>query len=195
MLANGITAARMHWAEVNEQVYFNNGSSSGVITQDNQLLPYGTPAAPTLRPSAAARRQQYRVCTLVLADGRETGTSDDMVITIGEGQALQVQRAAKRRRLHHAHYIAPANSQVFGLARGPGAFTWNADPTALGVECTTYGLDPLPAGATVVQIWKRPGLGGAVRPGRPAPRSCSVAPAGLPPVRDLEDYDVRWLAR
>ena len=83
-----------------------------------------------------------------------TNTSDGRSSRSAEGQALQVQRSAKRRRLHHAHlHRAGQQPGVRPGARGLRRFTWNADPTALGVECTTYGLDPLPAGATVVQIW------------------------------------------
>lgn len=194
VLASGITAARMHWAEVNEQVYFNNGSSSGVITQDNQLLPWAwnVPAAPTLAAvSGSLAPGQYRVvCTLVLADGRETGTSDEAVITIGEGQALQVSALPSAAGCTTRTYIAPANSQVFGLARvGSGAFTWNADPTALGVECTTYGLDPLPAGATVVQIWNGRAWAALYDPTAGATFLFRSRPLAFH-LFDLEDYDV-----
>lgn len=194
VLASGISSARMHWAEVNEQVYFNNGTSSGVIAQDNQVLPWAwsVPSSPTLAAvTGSLPPGQYRVvCTQVLADGRETGTSDEVSITIAEGQALQVSALPSAAGCTTRTYIAPANSQVFGLAHvGSGAFTWNADPTALGVECSTYGLDPLPAGATVVQIWNGRAWAALYDPTRDCTYLFRSRPLAFH-LFDLEDYDV-----
>lgn len=194
VLASGITASRMHWAEVNEQVYFNNGASSGVIAQDNQVLPWAwnVPASPTLAAvTGSLAPGQYRVvCTQVLPDGRETGTSDEVSITIAEGQALQVSALPSASGYTTRTYIAPANSQVFGLARvGSAAFVWDHDPTALGVECSTYGLDPLPAGATVVQIWNGRAWAALFDQSTGATYLFRSRPLAFH-LFDLEDYDV-----
>lgn len=158
-LASGIdTSARVHWCEVNQEVYFNTGASDGIIMPDNEVRSWSwtIPASPTLAAiTGSLPAGTYRVvCTFVLADGRETGTSDEVSIELADGQALQVSALPAASGCTTRTYIAPAHSQVFGLARtGTGAFTWNSRPEALGVECATYGLDPLPEGASVVQMW------------------------------------------
>lgn len=40
VIATLASTAAMHWAEVNDQVYFNNGTDSGVIQPDNEVLPW-----------------------------------------------------------------------------------------------------------------------------------------------------------
>ena len=158
-LASGIdTSQRMYWCEFNGEVYFNNGVSDGLIRRDNTVLPWSwsVPSSPTLAAvTGDLPPGQYRVvCTLVLADGRETGTSDEVSITLAEGEALQVSALPSEAGCTTRTYIAPAHSQVFGLAhQSSGAFVWNSSPDMLGVECSTYGHDALPSGASVVQMW------------------------------------------
>lgn len=159
-LASITGSGRMQWCEINEQVYYCNGTSDGVIQQDDEVLPWSwtVPASPTLAAvTGDLPAGLYRVvCTQVLPDGRETGTSDEVSIQIAEGQALQISAIPVLSGGRTRTYIAPANSQVFGLARDgttETSFVWNSRPDALGRECSTYGLDPLPAGVSVVQMW------------------------------------------
>lgn len=150
------SSAAMHWAEVNEQVFFNNGTDAGIIQPDNTLLDWrwSAPNTPTL--AAVTGRLPaglYRVlCTSTLADGRETGACDPAEITLTDGQALQISGLTPGGNV----YIAPADSTVFQYAGYPDgtAFVWNNSPDDLGRDFLLDGLDPLPAGADVIQVWK-----------------------------------------
>lgn len=156
VLKTGISAAPMFWTEINDQVFFNNGVDSGVILADNTVLVWrwAGPFAPVVAAvtgTLPAGTYQVRVTT-VLADGRETGTSDASEITLGEGQALQISGLAARSNV----YIAPANSTVYQLAGAntSSSFVWNSGPEYLGRDLLNAFLDPLPTDATVVQEWK-----------------------------------------
>lgn len=150
------SSAPMNWTEINAQVFFNNGTDSGIIQTDNTVLDWGwaPPGAVALSAvTGSLPAGTYQACsTMVLPDGRETGTSGVTEITLTEGQALQISGIA-----HGANvYIAPANSEVFQLAytRAPGAVVWNSTPDALGRDLTNAFLDPLPYGTSVIQAWR-----------------------------------------
>ena len=150
----------MYWAEVNTQVFFTNGTDSGIILPDNSVLPWGwqTPAVPGVAAvTGSLPAGQYQVrCTFTLPDGRETGASYVTELTLTEGQALQVTGLQTLSGHTTNIYIAPANSTVFQLAFSTtslSAFTWNASPDDLGVELTNHQLSPLPASTDVIQEW------------------------------------------
>lgn len=150
----------MYWAEVNTQVFFTNGTDSGIILPDSSVLPWGwqTPAVPGVAAvTGSLPAGQYQVrCTFTLPDGRETGASYVTELTLTEGQALQVTGIQTLSGHATNTYIAPANSTVFQLAFSTtslSAFTWNASPDDLGVELTNHQLSPLPAGTDVIQEW------------------------------------------
>ncbi len=150
----------MYWAEVNTQVFFTNGTDSGVLLPDSSVLPWGwqTPAVPGVAAvTGSLPAGQYQVrCTFTLPDGRETGASYVTELTLTEGQALQVTGLQTLSGHTTNIYIAPANSTVFQLAFSTtslSAFTWNASPDDLGVELTNHQLSPLPRDATSIQAW------------------------------------------
>lgn len=150
----------MYWAEVNTQVFFTNGTDSGIILPDNSVLPWEwqTPAVPGVAAvTGSLPAGQYQVrCTFTLPDGRETGASYVTELTLTEGQALQVTGLQTLSGHTTNVYIAPANSTVFQLAFSTtslSAFTWNASPDDLGVELTNHQLSPLPRDATSIQAW------------------------------------------
>lgn len=155
VLKTGIAQAAMHWAEINNHVYFNNGTDSGVILPDNSVLDWAwtVPATPTVAAvtgSLPAGLYQVR-CTTTLADGRETGPSDSAEIVLGEGQALQITGLTAGTRV----YIAPADSTVFQYAGTyTGSFVWNSSPDDLGRDLLNVLLDPLPQGTDVIQFWR-----------------------------------------
>lgn len=155
-LTTGLTSAPMYWAEVNQSVYYNNGVSRGIITPGNDILPWEwtTPAAPSVAAvSGSLPAGTYQVrCTQTLTDGRETGTSESVSVTLTDGQALQISKIPTNANV----YIAPANSTVYQLARerSPAAFVWDSSPDFLGQDLLHQFLDPIPAGATVIQIWR-----------------------------------------
>jgi hypothetical protein len=161
VVATGLQDAPMHWAEVNQQTYFSNGTDSGIIAADGALLPWRwpVPPAPTIVPvTGSLAAGWYRAfCSYILPDGRETGPSDPVELVLGEGQALLVSGIPVQPGHRTRTYICPANGEVFQLARSHAeetAFVWNTSPDALGRECSTIGMDPLPAGATVIQHWR-----------------------------------------
>jgi hypothetical protein len=160
-LKTGLTSAPMYWAEVNDQVFYNNGTDSGVILPDNTVLAWAwpVPTTPTLAAvtgSLASGLYQVRF-TYTLPDGRETGSGDPAEIYLTAGQALQVSGIPLISGGLTNAYIAPANSTIFQRAftsAGATAFVWNSQPSALGIELAYTFLDPLPAGTDVIQHWK-----------------------------------------
>lgn len=158
-IRSGLSTAPMYWAEINEQVYFNNGTDRGVILPDHTVidLEWPVPSAPTLSAvtgTLPAGTYQVR-CSYVLADGRETGTGDSAEITLNGNEAISITdipQAAASTNL----YIAPANSTVYQLA-GSTAFTattWGAGNDALGRDLVNAFLDPLPRNTTSIQFFK-----------------------------------------
>lgn len=158
VIAEGLEAERMHWAELNEHVYYSNGTDLGIIDAINSHREWSwpVPGAPTLAAvTGDLPPGKYDVCcTYVFEDGRETGSGVASSIDIAEGQALQISDIPHADGMSTLVYIAPANSTVFQLAyRGrTGAVVWNHGPNALGRNLTTFGLDPVPAG-NVIQFW------------------------------------------
>lgn len=159
-LRSGLSSAPMHWAEVNRRMFYNNGVDAGIIEPDNTVLDWRwpTPAAPAVAAvTGTLPAGQYRVaCTYVLADGRETGSSDYTEITLVEGQALQISGVPQLAGAITRTYIAPADSTVFLLARSGTltAFVWNLSPDSLGIELATQDLAALPLTADVIQVWR-----------------------------------------
>lgn len=159
-LMSGLAAARVHWTEINEQVFFNNGVDAGIIQPDNEVLDWRwpTPGTPTLTAvTGSLPAGWYQVCcTFRLADGRMTGSGVAAEILLGEGEALQITDVPQLAGADTCVWIAPANSEVFQLADESAASTvsWNASPDALGRELGTPLLEQLPLGCEVIQAWK-----------------------------------------
>ena len=153
-------SAPMHFTEVNDQVFFNNGSDRGIILPDNSVLDWDWPTPDTPQLAAVTGRLPaglYRVCcTFVLPGGRETGNSDMAEIALGEGQALQITGIPQIDGLATRVYIAPADSTVFQAAGMPtiSAMVWNEAPENLGCDLLTDGLSQLPDQVDVIQFWR-----------------------------------------
>jgi hypothetical protein len=159
-LRTGLTSAPVHWAEVNDQVFFNNGVDSGIITADNNVLDWrwpvpDAPALSAVTGNLAAGLYQVR-CTYTLADGRMTGASDSAAIVLTEGQALQITSIPQFAGATTNVFIAPADFEVYqhaGQVVGT-AMVWNSGPDDLGADLLTTFNDPLPLGADIIQIWR-----------------------------------------
>jgi len=155
VIKTGITPAPMYWAEINDDVYFNNGTDRGIIRPDNSLIDWAwsvpaTPNVVAVTGSLAPGLYQVR-CTKLTSDGRETGSSDSFELVLPEGRALQISGLAPNSRV----YIAPADSTVYQYAfTATGAAVWNSSPDNLGRELLNNLLDPLPLGTDVIQLWK-----------------------------------------
>ena len=159
-LATLSSSATVQWTEINDQVYFSNGVDCGIIQPDNSVIDWRwpVPTAPTVSLATGTLASGiYSVCcTYVLADGRETGPSDPVTITLVEGQAITISDVPQFPGTSTRIYIAPANSSVFQLAAKTtgSAITWNFSNDALGIDLTTDGLDPLPTGVSCIQMFR-----------------------------------------
>lgn len=159
-LAALTTLAPMHWAEVNDQVFYSNGTDCGIVRPDNSVIPWRweIPPTPTLSLATGTLATGiYSVCcTYLLDDGRETGPSDPVTITLVEGQAISISDIPHIAGATTRVYIAPANSSVFSqaAASAPSALVWNLSNDALGKDLATDGFDPLPVGVSCIQIFK-----------------------------------------
>ena len=158
-LRSGLVSDPMRWTELNQRVYFTNGTDSGIILADGTVLDWvwGIPAAPTLVPMTGSLPVgQYQVCcTFLLSDGRETGSGDVSVIDVTQGQGIQISGIPQAAGKTTLVYIAPANSQVFQFAfsNSSGSANWNSRPSSLGADLTTHMRRPLPAGASIPASW------------------------------------------
>lgn len=160
-LRAGLSAAPMYFTEINQQVFYNNGTDSGIVLPDNSLIDWGwtvpdPPAVAAVTGNQPAGLYQLR-CTFTLPDGRETGASDSVEITLTSGQALQVSAIPLRSGSFTNVYLALADSTVFQrvfTSIGTTAFVFNGSPNDLGVDLNNNFLDPLPLGADVIQAWK-----------------------------------------
>ena len=159
-LATLTSTEPMFWTETNDQVFFNNGTDSGVILPDNTVLPWGwqTPAAPSVSAvTGSLDPGTYQVrCTFSLPDGRVTGMSESAEITLVAGQSLSISSIPLLTGHVTNVYVAPANSTVYQLAfitQSVTSFVWNTSPDQLGAELLNQFLDPLPAGTGPVQAW------------------------------------------
>lgn len=160
VLMTGLAIAPMYWTEVNSQVFFNNGTDSGVILADNTVLPWSWPV-PTTPVLAAVTGAQapglYQVrFTYTLPDGRETGASAAADIYLSEGQTLQISSIPLISGGFTNVYLTPADSTIFQrvfTSVGTTAYTWNGSNDDLGTDLVTNFLDPLPPGTDVIQHW------------------------------------------
>ena len=159
-IATLTSTAPMYWCEVNTYVLFSNGTDAGIIQADNTVLPWRwtVPAQPTLAAvTGSLPAGLYRVlCTYSLADGRETGGSDPVEISLTDGQALQVSNIPQQAGCATNVYIAPADSTVFSLFRTTvqSALTWNFSPDNLGRDFLNDKCDPLPLDVECIQAWR-----------------------------------------
>ena len=159
-LKTGLSTAPMYWAEINQQVFFNNGVDSGIVMPDSSIQPWAwpLPPSPTLQAvTGTLPAGLYRACiTYLLPDGRETGPSAQVELLLAEGQALQVSGISQVAGHKTRVYIAPANSTVLQHADTPtgSAIVWNASPDYLGLDLLTDQLYPLPQGVDVIQAWR-----------------------------------------
>ncbi len=160
VIASSLADDLMHWAEINDRVFYANGTDYGMIEPDSTVSPWSwtPPSAPTLLAvSGDLPPGQYRVaCTFVIPDGRETGAGMESEIDLIDGQALQISDITQSAGLRTRVYLAPANSEVFQLLSedAPEALMWNSSPDWLGIELETADLDPVPAGSDVIQVWR-----------------------------------------
>lgn len=156
VLASLTSDAPLYWCEINNQVFYNNGTDRGIILPDESVIQWAwtLPNAPALSAvTGNLPAGMYQVCcTSTLPDGRETGATEAVTITLTEGQALQISGLTQGCNV----YVAPANSEVFQLlgTATQTAMTFNSTADDLGRDLLNSFLDPLPLGADVIQAWR-----------------------------------------
>lgn len=159
-LKTGLSSNSMHWAEVNDHVYYSNGPDKGVIGPGDQVDQWSWPTPGTPDLAAVNGRLPagtYQVaCTFILPNGRETGAGDSNQISVDADSSLQITNIPQVADLVTNVYIAPADSAVFQLAFSTSrtAETWNAAPESLGVELLNQFLDSPPVNAVIPAFWK-----------------------------------------
>ena len=147
---------RMHWAQVNNDVYFSNGVDYGRISADDAFTPWtlGVPNPVVLGavPGTSTPGRYQVACTYVMADGRESGAGPAQTITLANGQAIAVSGIAQKAGASTRVYVTPADSSVFGLAGATTAtsMTVHVNPDDIGEACQTQFLGDVPEGCTAI---------------------------------------------
>ena len=160
VLATGLSAAPMHWSEINGSTYFSNGPDKGIIQRDGSVLSWDWPEpyTPTLAAASGSMPAgQYGVaCTFTLPDGRETGASEVGHLVLTAPGGLLLSDVPQVPGLRTNIYISPADSTVLqhAVSTTLSTVTWDASPNALGEELLTLGLQPIPAGAVIHAVWR-----------------------------------------
>ena len=159
VLRTGLNAKPMHWAEINDQVFYTNGIDSGVILQNGVVIDWAWPDPTMVDLSAISGNLPpgvYQVACTYLMNGRETGASDASAIYLDGTEALQINNIPQVVGLDTLVYIAPANSTVFQLAYSTAqtSATWGESPDELGVDLTTQFLDSLPNDCSYLAAWR-----------------------------------------
>lgn len=138
VLKTGLTSAPMHWAEINNHVYFNNGTDRGIILPDNEVLDWAwsAPAAPTYTVTSTGQGGPasvfQAVLTTTLPDGRETGTGEFVTIEVPSGDTVTFAGAGNL-------YTTERDGSVFQRADGD--------------DLRHALFDPLPTGTDVIQFF------------------------------------------
>lgn len=151
---------RMHWAQVNNDVYFSNGVDYGRISEDDAFTPWALGAPNPVSLAAAPGNStpgRYQVaCTYVMADGRESGAGPAQTIALADRQAIEISGIAQKAGASTRVYVTPANSSVFGLVGVTTAtsMTVNVNPDDLGESMQTQFLDDIPDGCTVIEHFR-----------------------------------------
>jgi hypothetical protein len=149
--------ASVYFDEVNGEVFFSNGSDSGIVSAGGSVRQWRvlSPSVPALSIAGGALPAgTYAVlCTHRLDDGRESAASNPTSITAPtDGVSLVLTSIDVRSDADTLIYIAPADSTEYfhaGTISGSesgNSFSWSADPNTLGAACQTMGLDYLPFG-------------------------------------------------
>lgn len=106
-LLTGLDAAPMHWTEVNDQVFFSNGTDSGIIQPDNTILPW--------------RESELRDTEFLDAAGNPlSALLDPLPLGVGVIQHW-------RGRIYAAQYFPEANQSAVWFSKPLGWHLFNLD--------------------------------------------------------------------
>ena len=107
VICNLTSSSPMHWTEVNEQVFFNNGSDDGIINPDNEVLPWRASVLDDLK--------------FLAADGTERDNLfDPLPLT---STVIQHWRG----RIYAAMYMPAENQTVVWFSQALGYHLFNLD--------------------------------------------------------------------
>jgi len=155
-LKTGLASGEVRWAEVNEQVFFMAGTSSGIIMPDDEVRAWAwpTPSAPSLSMGAGSLPEgDYRVCfTYRFPDGRETGAGAAASIS-GSGSLL-VGNVPQASGFETLAYISARTSEFYRLGVVTGSFTWDGTQGSLGDKLPHRWVYPVPTPCEDMCFWR-----------------------------------------
>lgn len=157
-LASGYTEGDYSWGELNNQVYFGDGVSYGMIGRDDSVsdLAWEIPLSPTLSTHGGnLPAGTYRCCcTFVMPDGRETGASEETEIELDGTTGLLISDIPQESGWATNVYLTAANSTVFMLAvyTSSTVIDWNLDPSFLNEPLETQ--EDYPIRGENLTFWK-----------------------------------------
>lgn len=122
VLATGLSGAPMHWCEVNGQVFFNNGTDSGIIQPDHSVLPW--------------RSSTLTELTFLGADGKEQSALLDPLPF--EVDVIQHWRG----RIYAAQHMASEDQTVIWFSQPLGYHLFNLDTDFIVVPGRVTMLAP-----------------------------------------------------
>lgn len=152
-LRSGLGDRYTTYATNDSDVWWSNGADSGRIADDLSVHPFwiATPDPVSLAAAAAGglARGAYEVSvTAIDADGRESGASNPVAITIASGQGIQVALpAAPSDAVSWCIYVSPPNGDVLyqcaSLAAAATSYTIGVHRPSRVLE--TAWMTPIPA--------------------------------------------------
>lgn len=152
VVKSGLSSNKLYFEEVNESVFYSNGTDYGILTPAG-WRPWGIvpPATPVMTStSATTDKGLYQVvCTLTNEYGVESGSSE---VAVAEGSGSFSITNIEQRAGHTTNlYLTTRNGTVFMLAkRGAGSSESYSDGN-LGVELPYWGTD-VPRGSVLAQF-------------------------------------------
>lgn len=160
LVLDDVADRRMFWAELNGEVYFNNGVDAGIIEASGTVKPLIIPTPQAANLSAGSGglfSGQYRVCcSFVDEDEREGGAGEISEIVVANNSSLVISGIPSLAGFRTIVYIAPADSDVFYKAFDTvnAVEVWSLGPEFLGRELRTFGMLPLPYECEYITFWK-----------------------------------------
>lgn len=160
-LLGSMAPEQVSYAAVNSDVYFSNGTQSGMLTPDGELWPWAC-EAPAGQPSAApvsgsggmdAGTYQYAI-TFQDALGRESGTPRPGAVDVPAGGGFvltSIPQPTDPSVTSIRLYISDANGEVLHHAHNapPGVASINVAAGWRGRPLNTLFQEPLPPGQLV----------------------------------------------
>lgn len=157
-LKTGMASGTVRWAEVNQQVHFIAGTSSGIIMPDDEVRDWAWPmpgAATLMEGTGSMPAGFYRVCfTYRFPDGRETGAGNAVALEMEADSALHVSNVPSYAGLETVAWIAARTTTFHRLGVVSGSFVFDGDQDTLGDELQSRFTYSVPTPADEMCFWR-----------------------------------------